>query len=143
MKTTPPSLIWHLDARKDSLQMLRIILFDDSTRIDFGYQMDLKYDVGWWINIFQETHLISSVTEQKFLLDEYDNIVIAPEKQKYAAKSDWEFFTLYFEPLPKVDQVICMIEAENPDQNNFNFYNIPLNLSDALKLREYRRPYGL
>lgn len=50
---------------------------------------------------------------------------------------------LFFEPLPKVDQVICMIEAENPDQNNFNFYNIPLNLSDALKLREYRRPYGL
>lgn len=70
MKTKNNTLVWHLDARLDSLQLLRIVLNDRTTRIDFGYQSNPKYDFGWWINIFPETHLISSASDRKFRMQD-------------------------------------------------------------------------
>jgi hypothetical protein len=135
MKTKNNTLVWHLDARLDSLQLLRIVLNDRTTRIDFGYQSNPKYDFGWWINIFPETHLISSASDRKFRMQDQQGMVVAPNRFHLEARTDWHFFTLYFAPLPIMDQSISLIESEEPDEDNFNMKNISLKLADALFMK--------
>jgi len=132
MKNNTPHHIWHVNAKINSLQLLRITLTERTTRLDLGYQANDEYDYGWWINIYQETHLLTSVSERKFLMQDHKNIVTAPGRLNYESRSDWQFFSLFFAPLPLVDQYVSMIESEKPDKNNFNFYNIPLITKEAV-----------
>lgn len=135
MKTTGPHHIWHVNAQINSLQLLRITLTERTTRLDLGYQANDEFDHGWWINIYQETHLRTSVSDRKFHMQDQKDIITAPGKMHYESRSDWQFFSLFFAPLPLVDQHISMIESEKPDKNNFNFYEMPLLIKDSILLK--------
>ena len=131
MRTNEQARIWHLDVRKATLQLVRITINEFSTRLDFGYQMDPIYDFDWWINIDPNTHLISSVSNRKFRMQDQVNIALAPNKSMYKSRTDWQFFSLLFAPLPLVDQTISLIEFENEDKEGFNMVDIQLKLIDS------------
>jgi hypothetical protein len=135
MKNNLPHHIWHVDAKINSLQLLRITLTERTTRLDLGYQANDEFYSRWWINIYRETHLLTSASDRKFHMQDQKDIVTAPNKVFYESRTDWQFFSLFFAPLPLVDQHISMIESEKLDKNNFNFYEIPLLIKDSILLK--------
>ena len=62
------------------------------------------------------------------------NIAVAPNKTMYKARTDWQFFSLFFAPLPLEDQTISLIEIEDSSEG-FNMYDIELKLSDAFIMK--------
>ena len=135
MKTSDKTLIWHLDVRRKTLQLLRVTLNEFTTRLDFGYQMDTMYDYDWWINIDPNTHLLTSASTKKFRMQDQLNIATAPNKNMYKARTDWQFFSLFFAPLPPEDQKISLIEFETATRTGFNMYDIELKLSDTFIMK--------
>lgn len=135
MRNNEQARVWHLDVRKDTLQLVRITINEFSTRLDFGYQMDPMYDSDWWINIDPNTHLISSVGKRKFRMQDQKNISVAPAKTTYESRTDWQFFSLFFAPLPLVDQTISLIEFELEDKDGFNMFDIQLRLIDSYEVK--------
>jgi hypothetical protein len=113
-------------------QVLRIILNESFTRIDFGYAANWKYIKGGWIRISPDTHLYVHESDLRFQLIEAQNIPIAPEQHYFESKEDWKVFSLHFEPLPLQDTTFDIIEEENEDPTYFNYYNIKLeNVKDV------------
>lgn len=135
MKTSDKTLIWHLDVRRKTLQLLRVTLNEFTTRLDFGYQMDTMYDYDWWINIDPNTHLLTSASTKKFRMQDQLNIATAPNKNMYKARTDWQFFSLFFAPLPPEDQKISLIEFETATRTGFNMYDIELKLKDSMEMK--------
>ncbi len=135
MKTSDKTLIWHLDVRRKTLQLLRVTLNEFTTRLDFGYQMDTMYDYDWWINIDPNTHLLTSASTKKFRMQDQLNIATAPNKNMYKARTDWQFFSLFFAPLPPEDQKISLIEFETTTRTGFNMYDIELQLKDSMEMK--------
>lgn len=135
MNTSDNTYIWHLDARRDNLQLLRIILNERTTRLDFGYQTTDIYYHGGWINIFPETHLKSNLSEKKYRMQDQTNIVLSPNKYHFKSRADWHFFSLNFAPLSFQDQTLSLIEAEIPDSTHFNISHIHLICNQAMLLK--------
>ena len=68
-------------------------------------------------------------------MQDQQGMVVAPKRFHLEAVTDWHFFTLYFAPLPIMDQSISLIESEEPDEDTFNMKNINLKLADALFMK--------
>ncbi len=114
------------DAQKSNPTILRILLSEQFTQIDFGYAAPWMYIKGGWIDIAPQTYIRKVDSKEKFKLINALNIPISPERHDFETKSDWKVFSLFFEPLPIKDCVIEIIEKENPNANNFNYYGISL-----------------
>jgi hypothetical protein len=114
------------DAQKNNPTILRILLSEQFTQIDFGYAAPWMYIKGGWIDIAPNTYIRKVDSKEKFKLINALNIPISPERHDFETKSDWKVFSLFFEPLPIKDCVIEIIEKENPNANNFNYYGISL-----------------
>ena len=111
---------------KKNPSVLRVIMNNDYTRIDFGYAAPWMYVKGGWIRIAPYTYLEHVETGKRFALKEAKNIPYAPERFDFESKTDWRVFSLYFEPLPIRDCTIHIIEEEEPESTDFNYYNIKL-----------------
>jgi hypothetical protein len=108
-------------APNSNLVLLRAVLNKEFTRIDFGY-IAIDYFVrGGWIRISSETYLRVKGQTSKHVLTHAENIPIAPEVHHFESTKDWQYFSLFFPP----------IEEENPDDNDFNYYDIHLDMSAA------------
>ena len=70
---------------------------------------------------------------EKYLLKDSAGITIAPKKVVFKSHKDWQFFTLYFEPIPRKDCVINLIEEEKPTANDFNYYGIELKMGEGIE----------
>ena len=70
---------------------------------------------------------------EKYHLKDTAGITIAPKKVVFKAHKDWQFFTLYFEPIPQRDCVINIIEEEKPSPNDFNYYGIELKMREGIQ----------
>ena len=116
----------------DNPKVLRVILDREFTRIDFGYNATRKYIKGGWIRMSPKTHVQVQGSPEKFLLKETTGITIAPKKVVFQSVKDWQFFTLYFEPIPQNDCVINIIEEEKPSPNDFNYYGIALKMDEGV-----------
>ena len=114
------------DAQKNNPTLLRILLNEQFTQIDFGYAAPWMYIKGGWIDIAPQTYIRKVDSKEKFKLINALNIPISPERHDFETKSDWKVFSLFFEPIPIKDCVIEIIEKENPNENNFNYYGISL-----------------
>jgi hypothetical protein len=114
------------EAQKSNPTLLRILLSEQFTQIDFGYAAPWMYIKGGWIDIAPNTYIRKVDSKEKFKLINALNIPISPERHDFETKSDWKVFSLFFEPLPIKDCVIEIIEKENPNENNFNYYGISL-----------------
>jgi hypothetical protein len=52
----------------------------------------------------------------------------------FQSVKDWQFFTLYFQPIPQKDCVINIIEEEKPTPDDFNYYGIELKMNEGVIL---------
>ena len=121
-----------LDTPKQNPLILRIILTDESTRVDFGYTTPWYYVRGGWIKISPDTYLQVEGSEKKYELQDAVGIPIAPQRTDFESTKDWQFFSLYFKPIPKKDCVINLIEVEKPTENDFNYYGIELKMGQGI-----------
>lgn len=120
------------EQRKQNPVILRVVLSTDYTRIDFGYAAPWIYIKGGWINIAPYTYLEVNSTGERFKLTEAINIPLAPDRHDFESQEDWRVFIVYFEPIPIADCSINIIEEENPESTDFNYYNIELkNVKDV------------
>ena len=107
-------------------KILRILMGNEYTQIDFGYVAPWMYNRGGWIRIAEHTHIQVQGSKKKYMLKEAKNIPLAPEQLNFESTEDWRVFSLLFEPIPLKDCVIDIIEEEEPNSDDFNFYNIKL-----------------
>ncbi len=132
------TLLYELNITREpvnNLQLLRIITDQEFTRVDFGYVATSYFVNGGWIRISADTYIVMKETGEKLKLTHADNIPVAPEKHHFDSNKDWQFFSLYFPPLPLKELNIDIIEVdENPDEHDFNFYNIHLDPNKAIQI---------
>jgi hypothetical protein len=123
-----------LDTPKKNPKVLRILISKDFTRIDFGYTTPWYYDKGGWIKISSKTYLQIEGSNEKYELKNAAGIAVAPKRINFESTEDWQFFTLYFEPIPQKDCTLNMIEAEKPTPNDFNYYGIVLKMKEGVEV---------
>ena len=116
--------------------LLRINLFPEVTKIDFGYITTDKYINGGWIKISPDTYIENVVTKEHFVMTKAIGITVAPALRNFESKKDWQYFSLFFPPLKQKDTLINIIEVLNGNKNDFNYYNIELKMADGIEIRE-------
>ena len=114
-----------------NLIILRAILSVTHTRIDFGYVATGEYYRGGWIRISPDSYLRTNSSEVKYKLTNNEHIPLAPERLDFESNKDWHYFSLFFEPIPKRSCKIDLIEVENPEDTDFNYYGIKIDLNNA------------
>jgi hypothetical protein len=124
-------------APNTNLVMLRAVLDKEFTRLDFGYIAINYFIRGGWIRISSETYINVKGHQHKYVLTHAKNIPIAPEQHHFESSKDWQYFSLYFPPIPQQDCLIDLIEEENPDDNDFNYYGIHLDMSTAEEVLQH------
>jgi hypothetical protein len=135
MEKVTPSFLFEINEKEiQNPKMLRIVLTENHTRIDFGYTTPWFYEKGGWITISPDTYLQLKDLKQKFILTNTEGIAISPKRLDFESTEDWQFFSLFFEPIPRTDCVFDMIESENPTKNDFNYHGIELNSKNRLEL---------
>jgi hypothetical protein len=122
------------ETTKDNPVLLRVILSEQHTQLDFGYAALSIYLKGGWIRISPSTYLQIKGSNKKYKLVEVKNIALAPQESEFTSTSDWCVFSLYFEPIPTADCGFDMIEAEHPSPNDFNYYNIEIRTESKIKI---------
>ena len=119
---------------KQNPKMLRVVLTENYTRIDFGYTTPWFYEKGGWITISPDTYLRMKDLESRFILTNTEGIAISPKRLDFESTQDWQFFSLFFEPIPRMDCVFDMIESDKPTKNDFNYYGVELNYRNGMEL---------
>lgn len=114
--------------------LLRINLFPDFTKVDFGYVTTDKYNNGGWIKISPETFIENIETQQRFVLTNAIGITLAPARRNFESKKDWQYFSLFFPPIKQTNCTLHIIEIENGNKNDFNYYDIELKMENGLEV---------
>lgn len=115
--------------------LLRISLYPEITKIDFGYVTTDKYNYGGWIKIAPETFIENTVTKERFVLTNAVGITLAPAKRNFESNKDWQYFSLYFPALPQKDCTLNIIEKIKGNKNDFNYYNVALKMENAIEIK--------
>ncbi len=137
MATNTKNLLFEIPKRKEGKQnptLLRVLLTKEFTRLDFGYTTPWYYEKGGWIKISPKTYLQVEGSSEKQGLKEAVGIAISPKRLDFESTQDWQFFSLYFEPIPRTDCVFDMIESDKPTKNDFNYYGVVLNIINGIEL---------
>lgn len=140
MKNKITSLLFELNVPlniNENPLLLRIIVSQDATRIDFGYSATSRYIKGGWIRMSPEAYIQLDGSAKKYSLKEAEGITLAPDRINFKSTKDWQFFTLYFEPIPMKDAILNIIEEENPSPNDFNYYGIKLCMAEGVEFYDH------
>ena len=105
------------------IQVKKIELTENFTRIDFLYTAPDYYDNGGWVNIAKETFIRPVGSNEEYRLVYTSNIPFAPLKHYFKHCGEILVYTLIFPALPKNTLAIDIIEKEGLP-NYFNFYNV-------------------
>jgi hypothetical protein len=116
------------------VQLLRIIIEKDHTRIDLGYQATDYYNKGGWVRMSEKTYIRVLPDGDKLTITGAENIPIGKTRHEFKTTKDWLYFNLYFPPIPFKTCKIELIEKEKTDGTDFNFYDIELKISEAIRL---------
>ena len=111
--------------RDTLLDIYKIELNTDFTRIDFIYQAPDKYINGGWIEMDPNSFIRPASSSTIYKMVKAINISIAPIKTYFKKSGQIHVFTLIFPPLPSDVTVIDIIEKEGLG-TYFNFYNVQL-----------------
>ncbi len=114
--------------------LLRINLFPEYTKIDFGYITTDKYNNGGWIKIASDTFIENVETKERYTMTNAVGITIAPDLRNFESKKDWQYFSLYFPPMKQKDVTLNIIEVINGDANDFNYHDIALKMQDGIEI---------
>lgn len=138
MKKTAKDLLFHASASsgKDNPTLLRVVLGEQTTRLDFGYVASNYYIKGGWITISPLTFLQIKGDTKRYLLKEAIGISQAPVKLEFKSTKDYQFFSLHFEALPQQDLLFDMIENLHGDHTDFNYFGIEIRLKDGVEVLE-------
>jgi hypothetical protein len=115
--------------------LLRVLLTPEYTKVDFGYTTTSKYVRGGWIKMSNETFIENTATKKRYKMIKATGITIAPKKHNFQSNKDWQYYSLYFEPMEQQDCIINLIEKEKGTENDFNYYNIKFKLVDGIVIR--------
>jgi hypothetical protein len=129
--------IFHLEIEghgKDNPILLRLTQTQEFTKVDFGYTTTNKYINGGWIKMSPDTYIEDTVTQKRYKMLNASGITISPNKHNFQSNKDWQYYSLYFEPLPQKDCTINLIEKEKGTLNDFNYYNIPIIMKDGIEM---------
>lgn len=110
----------------DKLNILRVQVWPQYTKVDFGYVAKNHYIRGGWVQIYENSFIRDCKTGKKYLFKKAENIPIAPKKHYFTSNIDFLYYSLYFEPMPADTEKIDIIEKENDDSTFFNFYGVQL-----------------
>lgn len=130
-------LVFHLNTLghgESNPILLRINLFPEFTKIDFGYITTDKYNNGGWIKISPDTFIENVETKERYTITNAVGITIAPAKRNFESNKDWQYFSLYFTPMKQKDTLINVIEKIKGNKNDFNYYNIQLKMQDGIEI---------
>lgn len=114
--------------------LLRMLLTPEYTKVDFGYTTTNKYIRGGWIKMAKDTFIENIETKKRYKMIKASGITIAPQKLNFQSNKDWQYYSLFFEPMEQKDAVINLIEIENGTPNDFNYYDIEINLYYAIEM---------
>ena len=118
-------------AELENLQLLRVEINSQFTKIDFGYTSTDYYERGGWVHINKKTFVFVDGLKKEYALLKAEHIPFAPNQLSFKTSNDWLYFSLYFEAIPFNAKSIDVLEnAEN--KNSFNFYKIQL--EDGLEI---------
>lgn len=137
MKKRNKRLLFELNEIREpntNLVLLRAVLDSDYTRLDFGYIATSEFVKGGWIRIAPQTYIRIEGDSTKYTLNHAENIPLSPELLHFESNKDWQYFSLYFPVIPQKDCRIDIIETENPNDNDFNYYGIELNTDNAVEI---------
>jgi hypothetical protein len=115
-------------------KLLRIEFCSEFTKVDFGYQTTDYYIRGGWVRMAADTFLRVQSTGEKFTLTRAENIPIAPVHHHFNTSKDWLYFSLYFPPIALKKGLFDIIEAEPGNENDFNYFDIELNIEKFIEL---------
>lgn len=131
------SLLFELNICREpntNLVLLRALIDNEFTRLDFGYIATSEYVRGGWIRISPHTYIKIKGDDKKYTLTHAENIPIAPEHFHFESEKDWQYFSLYFPSIPQETCLIDIIEKDKPDDNDFNYYAVSLDINAAEEL---------
>ena len=117
-----------------NVQLLRVILHPDYTKVDLGYHTTSLYRRGGWIRMSEETFIQVISLGEKLKLTGNENIPNDGIKHEFKSTKDCLYFSLFFPPIPLKTCKFNLIEKENSTGNDFNFYDVELKISEAIKL---------
>ena len=117
--------------------LLRIILHPDYTKIDFGYSAIEIFQSGGWIRIDPFTFIEIIELNQRLTLVRAVGIPLSPIHLSFESNKDWQYYSLYFPPIPQKNCTLNIIEIEKGTLNDFNYYNIAINMTDALEILDF------
>jgi hypothetical protein len=131
----------------DSPTLLRITIAPEFTKVDFGFStFNSIYSNGGWIQMSPETYLKSVTKQRVYKIINADGISFSPKKHYFESHRDWQFYSLYFEPIPFEDDVFEIIEPEFTEDKesieaaneisgeNFDFFDIQVETSKAIQM---------
>jgi hypothetical protein len=114
--------------------LLRVLLTPEFTKVDFGYTTTNIYFRGGWIKISPNTFIENTITKKRYKMINASGITIAPKKHNFKSNKDWQYYSLYFEPIEHKDSIINVIEVEKGTLNDFNYNNIEIKMSNSIEL---------
>lgn len=109
-----------------NVEVLRIDLEDDFTRIDFIYYAKPYYENGGWVQLRGDTFIKPVGSDLKLKLVKAINIPITPIKHFFKTTNDMLCYTLYFPAIPSGTKSIDIIEFDGNGENWFNLYDVSL-----------------
>ena len=131
----------------DSPTLLRITIAPEFTKVDFGYSTFHNiYTNGGWIQISPETYLKSKKGKDMYKIINVDGISFSPNKHYFESHRDWQYYSLYFEPIPFEDGVFEIIEpefigdkeflkaAKQISGGTFDFFDIQIDTRKAIEI---------
>ena len=130
-------LVFHLNQKghgESNPIILRVHLFPEFTKVDFGYITTNIYDNGGWIKISPDTFIENIETKECYIMTSAVGITIAPKKHNFQSKKDWQYFSLLFPPMKQKDTIINIIEKVKGTKNDFNYYNVSLKMEDGVEV---------
>lgn len=107
-----------------NMQIMRIELDDDFTRIDFAYKAPRRYENGGWVRIERTCFIRPTFADIRLRMIRAVNIPIAPRQHEFRACGEYLYYTLYFPPLPKSTKAIDIIERETSDPSYLAIRNM-------------------
>ena len=105
-------------------KILRILMTDEFTKVDFGYQATAYFTKGGWVKIEKNSFIRDTATLKNYKFIRAERISVAPHKHNFKTTIDYLYFSLYFEPIPQEIEFIDIIEKDKKDGHFFNFYGV-------------------
>jgi hypothetical protein len=109
-----------------SMDVMKIELTEEYTKINFIHYADKIYIDGGWVQIQGNTFIRVLGSSDKLTLLKAINIPIAPNKHFYKSDHECLYFTLLFPSIPKSTTHIDIIEKEGGGHTFFNFYGVSM-----------------